>query len=526
MSNPNVVVAARFRPASDSEAGTATVASSRPTADGAHELAVVGASEFTFDAVFTGECSQEDVFSKLVAPLVGDALVGYNCTVLAYGQTGSGKTHTVMGEPTGAQRGLLPRLAAAVFGELAAADGDEGAVPVVRWDVRLSLVEIYMEKLNDLLRTGGSKRGAPKLRIREDADGAIFVQGATELPVTSAAGLVAEVTEGFARRATGAHAMNERSSRSHCVAVVTVRQDDVAAGVARTGKLHLVDLAGSESVRKTGAGGLRLKEAQAINKSLSALGNVIAALTAEGGGDGDGGKKSRRHVPYRDSKLTRLLQDSLGGNAKTCLVVTASPSAYNQEETLSTLRFGERARRLRNRPRVNEERDPREYVERGAAAAAAAPYPCCGAALLLRPLPRHPDGLAAATTTTTTTLYYLLTHPASFSQVQEAVGRRAAHHRKARSARARARGRAGRGGSPGARARRRDPAAPGLGAGVAERRAQSGQVAAGRRGAAALGLCQGAAGRQAAAEPVGDRAVPGAQVGQRGRGGPLRRRRR
>ena len=378
MSNPNVVVAARFRPASDSEAGTATVASSRPTADGAHELAVVGASEFTFDAVFTGECSQEDVFSKLVAPLVGDALVGYNCTVLAYGQTGSGKTHTVMGEPTGAQRGLLPRLAAAVFGELeasAAADGDEGAVPVVRWDVRLSLVEIYMEKLNDLLRTGGSKRGAPKLRIREDADGAIFVQGATELPVTSAASLVAEVTEGFARRATGAHAMNERSSRSHCVAVVTVRQDDVAAGVARTGKLHLVDLAGSESVRKTGAGGLRLKEAQAINKSLSALGNVIAALTAEGDGDGGGGKRSRRHVPYRDSKLTRLLQDSLGGNAKTCLVVTASPSAYNQEETLSTLRFGERARRLRNRPRVNEERDPREYVERGAAAAAAAPTP-------------------------------------------------------------------------------------------------------------------------------------------------------
>ena len=200
--------------------------------------------------------------------------------------------------------------------------------------------------------------GNDMLRIREDAAGGVYLEGVVEQMVHDPRDLLKCLDTAGKKRSTGGHAMNARSSRSHLVAIITVTQKK--EGTTTAGKLYICDLAGSEMVRKTEAEGQRLQEAKAINRSLSALGNVIKALTLPSN-QSSGSAPSSSHVPYRDSKLTRLLQDSLGGNAKTALVVTASMSSVNISETLSTLRFGTRAKRLRNKPRVNAERTVAEY---------------------------------------------------------------------------------------------------------------------------------------------------------------------
>jgi kinesin family protein 5 len=205
-----------------------------------------------------------------------------------------------------------------------------------------------MERIRDLL---DPTRDA--VRLREDPERGVWLENAAALYVGSCAEVLALMTRGLANRAVASTAMNADSSRSHAVFAVDLTHKDTVSGSETQGRLVLVDLAGSEMVRKTGATGQVLEEAKTINKSLSALGNVIKALTENGS-----------HVPYRDSKLTRLLSDSLGGSAKTALIVTASPAVVNREETISTLRFGTRAKRVKNAPVVRRERSTRDSLER------------------------------------------------------------------------------------------------------------------------------------------------------------------
>lgn len=269
---------------------------------------------------------------------------GYNATIFAYGQTSSGKTYTMEGASIddAELRGIIPRTATEIFNNVMAADEN------MEFIVKVSYIEIYMERIRDLLDPYKSK---VNLQVREDAQRGIFVEGMTETCVTSDDELLTTMREGAANRAVAATGMNEGSSRSHSVFMVTLFQRHVESGATKTGKLYLVDLAGSEMVRKTGASGKQLEEAKTINKSLSALGMVINALT----------DSNVSHVPYRDSKLTRVLQESLGGNSRTALIINVSPSSFNASETISTLRFGTRAKSIKNKAVVNEERSVEEY---------------------------------------------------------------------------------------------------------------------------------------------------------------------
>lgn len=211
----------------------------------------------------------------------------------------------------------------------------------IEFTVKVGMVEIYMEKIRDLLYPEKAN-----LKVREDKNRGVYIEEMTESYVSDEADVYDIMRLGNSHRAISATNMNEGSSRSHMLFLMTIHQNNLHEMSAKTGKLYLVDLAGSEKVGKTGAAGQTLEEAKKINKSLSALGNVINALT-------DG--KGHHHIPYRDSKLTRVLQESLGGNSRTTLIITCSPSAYNEAETLSTLRFGYRAKSIKNKPKINRE---------------------------------------------------------------------------------------------------------------------------------------------------------------------------
>jgi len=240
--------------------------------------------------------------------------------------------------------GIIPRSVAALFAGVAEAD------ECVEFTFKVSYVEIYMEKIRDLLDPNRLKNN---LTVREDKANGIYIAGVTEEYVTSFDELLHCMQSGAFNRATAATGMNEGSSRSHSVFTITVGQKDLNSATSKNGKLVLVDLAGSEMVRKTGASGQQLEEAKTINKSLSALGQVINALTDE----------KQSHIPYRDSKLTRVLQDSLGGNSKTVLIVAISPSSFNANETLSTIRFGLRAKAIENKVTVNATRSVEELEQ-------------------------------------------------------------------------------------------------------------------------------------------------------------------
>eukprot|EP00668_Euglena_longa_P001613 GGOE01001904.1.p1 GENE.GGOE01001904.1~~GGOE01001904.1.p1 ORF type:complete len:861 (+),score=224.28 GGOE01001904.1:91-2673(+) len=315
-------------------------------------------ARFTFDRVLPDTAQQAEVYRLLGPPTVENVLKGYNSTLLAYGQTGSGKTHSMFGPRGGSlqilqpghaehdQRGLIPRLLEGLFDSLEGVD--RKAVDTRVW---VSAFELYREEIVDLL---GSNPGA-EYRIREDAaqGRGVFIENLKEIPVSNLSEAYTLLQRSAAARTTAATNANQRSSRSHSVTQVVVEQASrVQQGSKTRARLTLVDLAGSEKVDKTGAEGDRLKEAQRINLSLTLLGNVIYKLT-------DG---KSVHIPYRDSKLTRLLQDSLGGNARTVLLCHASPAAGDRDETLSTLLFAARAKQIHNKPRLNKQLSPTELA--------------------------------------------------------------------------------------------------------------------------------------------------------------------
>ncbi|KAI9103234.1 P-loop containing nucleoside triphosphate hydrolase protein [Phlyctochytrium arcticum] len=300
---------------------------------------------FTFDSVFDLASKQQEVYNKTARPIVEGVLAGYNGTIFAYGQTGTGKTFSMEGiRDVPELRGIIPNAFGHIFTEISLADKS------TQFLVRASYLEIYNEDIHDLLNPK-----AGKLDIKERADIGIYVKDLRNFVIKDVDEMDRLMSFGNKNRSVGATEMNAHSSRSHSIFTITVEASEKnkeGEDHIRAGKLHLVDLAGSERQSKTGATGDRLKEATKINLSLSALGNVISALVD--------GKSS--HIPYRDSKLTRLLQDSLGGNAKTLMVATMSPASFNFEETLSTLRYANRAKSIKNKPKINE--DPKDAMLR------------------------------------------------------------------------------------------------------------------------------------------------------------------
>uniref|UniRef100_A0A8I3NNP7 Kinesin-like protein n=2 Tax=Canis lupus familiaris TaxID=9615 RepID=A0A8I3NNP7_CANLF len=261
---------------------------------------VIGGKPYVFDRVFPPNTTQEQVYHACAMQIVKDVLAGYNGTIFAYGQTSSGKTHTM----------------------------------------EVSYFEIYLDKIRDLLDVTKTN-----LSVHEDKNRVPFVKGCTERFVSSPEEILDVIDEGKSNRHVAVTNMNEHSSRSHSIFLINIKQENMETEQKLSGKLYLVDLAGSEKVSKTGAEGAVLDEAKNINKSLSALGNVISAL-AEG---------TKSYVPYRDSKMTRILQDSLGGNCRTTMFICCSPSSYNDAETKSTLMFGQRAKTIKNTASVNLE---------------------------------------------------------------------------------------------------------------------------------------------------------------------------
>eukprot|EP00933_Yihiella_yeosuensis_P046887 TRINITY_DN42508_c0_g1_i1.p1 TRINITY_DN42508_c0_g1~~TRINITY_DN42508_c0_g1_i1.p1 ORF type:complete len:789 (+),score=209.05 TRINITY_DN42508_c0_g1_i1:81-2447(+) len=303
--------------------------------------------DFTYDAVFDDSMTQQQIFDDTASEILDSVLDGFNGTIFAYGQTGAGKSHTMTGPANGPVelQGLLPRSFSHIFSFIDTTSTN------IKYLVRGSYLEIYNEEIRDLL----SKNPKERCELKDSPTSGVYVKDLSAFVVKSVAEMEQVLNAGLANRAVSATNMNETSSRSHSIFMITVEQcaiDDTGEGHIRVGKLNMVDLAGSERQSKTGATGDRLKEATKINLSLSALGNVISALVD--------GKSS--HIPYRDSKLTRLLQDSLGGNTKTVMVANLGPADYNYDETLSTLRYAYRAKSIKNKPRINE--DPKDAMIR------------------------------------------------------------------------------------------------------------------------------------------------------------------
>ncbi|KAK8746478.1 hypothetical protein OTU49_017035, partial [Cherax quadricarinatus] len=341
----SIRVICRIRPLNKSEeaAGSkfvCTFPSSRGQED---QMVSVGGKVYLFDRVIKPNSTQEKVYDIVAKDIVKDVLNGYNGTIFAYGQTSSGKTHTMegkLGDPT--WQGIIPRIVHDIFNHI------YNMEEALEFHIKVSYFEIYMDKIRDLLDVS-----KVNLSVHEDKNRVPSVKGATERFVSSPEEVFEVIELGKSNRHVAVTNMNEHSSRSHSVFLIQVKQENIENQKKLLGKLYLVDLAGSEKVSKTGAEGAVLDEAKNINKSLSALGNVIAALA-------DG----KTHVPYRDSKLTRILQESLGGNARTTIVICASPASFNEAETRSTLDFGKRAKTIKNCVCVNEELTAEEWKRR------------------------------------------------------------------------------------------------------------------------------------------------------------------
>jgi hypothetical protein len=307
---------------------------------------------FTFDQIYDWNSKQEDVFANVAQPIIEQVIGGFNGTIFAYGQTGTGKTFTMEGvsDPPELQ-GILPRTFRWIFDACDKAKAEAAEGSNAEFLVRASYLEIYNEEIRDLLAKDHKK----KLELKESVDQGVYVKDLSMFVLKSVSEIEHVFNVGSKNRSVGSTLMNADSSRSHSIFTLVVESSMIGIDGEphlKMGKLHLVDLAGSERSSKTGASGARALEGIKINLSLTSLGNVISSLV-------DG---KSQHIPYRDSKLTRMLQDSLGGNAKTVMVANMGPADYNYDETLSTLRYANRAKNIKNKPRINE--DPKDAMLR------------------------------------------------------------------------------------------------------------------------------------------------------------------
>ncbi|XP_020672264.1 kinesin-like protein KIN-5C isoform X2 [Dendrobium catenatum] len=309
---------------------------------------------FTFDKVFGPSAKQKDLYEQAITPIVNEVLEGFNCTIFAYGQTGTGKTYTMEGECRRAKNGpkgqlplnagVIPRAVKQIFDALECQHTE--------YSVKVTFLELYNEEITDLLapeelsKIALEDKQKKQLPLMEDGKGGVLVRGLEEEIVTSADEIFSLLERGSSKRRTAETLLNKQSSRSHSLFSITIHIKEATPEgeeLIKCGKLNLVDLAGSENISRSGAREGRAREAGEINKSLLTLGRVITALVEHLG-----------HIPYRDSKLTRLLRDSLGGRTKTCIIATVSPSVHCLEETLSTLDYAHRAKNIKNRPEVNQ----------------------------------------------------------------------------------------------------------------------------------------------------------------------------
>ncbi|GFS19591.1 kinesin-like protein KIF27 [Elysia marginata] len=361
----NVKVAVRVRPLLTKEKLSGEQLCVR-TGSSSNQLVLGSDRSFTFDHTFFSSVQQEEVYKRCVEPLVHTLFDGYNATVFAYGQTGSGKTYTIGGGDitslTEEEYGIIPRALTDMFRVMEENKSKQ-------FTVNVSYIEIYMEELRDLLALDAPSRD---LHVREDSKGNTVIVGAREIECESLDEVMSYLESGSAARHTGSTQMNEQSSRSHSIFTVVIGQrwseadsakekrlqhanevimdpnvDDQNISHYMSGKFHFVDLAGSERAHKTGNIGDRFKESIYINSGLLSLGNVISAL-------GDT-KKKASHIPYRESKITRLLKDSLGGNAQTLMICCISPASSNFDESLNSLKYANRAKNIKNKPIINRD---------------------------------------------------------------------------------------------------------------------------------------------------------------------------
>eukprot|EP00252_Welwitschia_mirabilis_P020280 TRINITY_DN4937_c0_g1_i1.p1 TRINITY_DN4937_c0_g1~~TRINITY_DN4937_c0_g1_i1.p1 ORF type:complete len:1049 (+),score=167.40 TRINITY_DN4937_c0_g1_i1:454-3600(+) len=305
---------------------------------------------FTFDRVFGPNSQQQDLYEQAITPIVNEVLDGFNCTIFAYGQTGTGKTYTMEGGGRKTKNGelppdagVIPRAVRQIFDTLEAQQAE--------YNMKVTFLELYNEEITDLLAADefpklNEDKSKKPIALMEDGKGGVLVRGLEEEIVCSANEIYTLLERGSAKRRTAETLLNKQSSRSHSIFSITIHIKEATPEgeeLIKCGKLNLVDLAGSENISRSGAREGRAREAGEINKSLLTLGRVITSLVEHLG-----------HIPYRDSKLTRLLRDSLGGKTKTCIIATVSPSVYCLEETLSTLDYAHRAKSIKNKPEVNQ----------------------------------------------------------------------------------------------------------------------------------------------------------------------------